>query len=611
MAKKPLISTLDNNFVDLGKTKDLTNKDFNSWHILGYKGNGYWLCECQCENHTKRIVRRYELVTGGSKSCGCARHEDLTGEVFGNWKVLKYAENQSWLCECQCKDKTLKVVSTQNLKSGSSRSCGCLQKEYAAEHMRKVVQNRTEDITGREFGDYIAIKYVGEGNWLCKCKTCGYEHTFRKRDTLRNISCKKHNHPSNFIDLKKLKIIHNWEILEYVGNKTWRCKCVCGTIKDIKTQRLLSGDSKSCGCMRKTEFLKSYRYTDDTSQLILNKDLMEDALKKLKSEDKNITYYDVSTKLGIKYQLVVRTLQKFDLDSYISKYPKYSHIELEIIDYIKTLCNSKIIHGDRDILNGYEIDIYIPDQKIAIEFNGSYWHSDFLKDKLYHQDKTLKCFRKGIRLIHIFEHEWINNKDNIQKFLRDTLDNNKQRIYARNTNIVEIDKQTKKDFLEEFHLQGNDNSSIQLGCYNGSELVGVITLGKPRFDSSCEYEIFRLCWKNGIIVIGGLEKFISNILKKYKVNNIVTYSDISKFTGMSYIRAGFKMSNVTEPGYVWVSNDMKTVLSRYQTQKHKLLKKNLGEYGDTEDEIMYNLGYMRVYNSGNAKYIFNRENNNG
>ena len=48
MAKKPLISTLDNNFVDLGKTKDLTNKDFNSWHILGYKGNGYWLCECQC-----------------------------------------------------------------------------------------------------------------------------------------------------------------------------------------------------------------------------------------------------------------------------------------------------------------------------------------------------------------------------------------------------------------------------------------------------------------------------------------------------------------------------------------------------------------------------------
>lgn len=492
MASKPLIDTLDETFVELGKTIDLTNKQFNLWKVLGYKGNGNWLCECSCENNTRKIVPRHSLV------------------------------------------------------NGSSKSCGCLQREYAVQHIKEVAASRTEDITGREFGDFVALKYAGKGNWLCKCKICGNEREFKKRDTLLNKKCTKHNHPSSFIDLKE-KHINNWEVLEYVGDKKWKCQCKCGNIRIVKAQRLISGDSKSCGCLKQVEFLKSYGYNDETVQTLLNK-------------------------------------------------------ELELLQFIQEIHNGEIIQGDRTVLNGTELDIYLPDKQLAFEF------SDInVKDKMYHQDKTLKCFKKNIRLIHIFEYEWKNNKENIKNFITDLLNDNKQVIYARNTVVKEISKSKKKEFLEKYHLQGNDNSAIYFGCYLDNTLLGIMTFGKPRFDTKYEYEIFRMCWMTNIIVIGGSNKIFKAFLNKYKPNNVITYTDISKYTGMSYLKLGFKLDSITQPNYVWVSGDMNYMLSRYQTQKQKLLANNLQQYGETEAEIMYNLKYLRVYNSGNAKYVYDRQ----
>ena len=74
---------------------------------------------------------------------------------------------------------------------------------------------------------------------------------------------------------------------------------------------------------------------------------------------------------------------------------------------------------------------------------------------------------------------------------------------------------------------------------------------------------------------------------------------------------GFKTNtnSITEPSYVWVKTNFKSksdILSRYQTQKQKLLDRGLGEYGDTEDEIMENLGYIKIYDSGNIRLTWNK-----
>ena len=98
-----------------------------------------------------------------------------------------------------------------------------------------------------------------------------------------------------------------------------------------------------------------------------------------------------------------------------------SKIEQELYDFVKrhTSCrcyrnNQNVIFDDKQ---KYELDIYIPKLKIAIEFNGDYWHSDLYKDKYYHQTKTKLCYEKGILLVHIYEHDYKTRKQEIQENL--------------------------------------------------------------------------------------------------------------------------------------------------------------------------------------------------
>ena len=97
-------------------------------------------------------------------------------------------------------------------------------------------------------------------------------------------------------------------------------------------------------------------------------------------------------------------------------------------------------------------------------------------------------------------------------------------------------------------------------------------------------------------------------IEKYSITNIISYCNLSKFDGNGYLRLGFKtdISMLTKPNYVWVESNNNTVLKRYKTQKQKLLDKGLREYGNTEDEIMRNLGYLKIYDSGNMKFTWER-----
>lgn len=123
-------------------------------------------------------------------------------------------------------------------------------------------------------------------------------------------------------------------------------------------------------------------------------------------------------------------------NEYISKIKKYSqefhnvkcisNQEKELYQYIKTLTSYKIYKSVKNLIEDkdgkYDIDIYIPKLKIAIEYNGIYWHSTNVKNnKYYHQNKTKLCYDKGIQLIHIWENEWTNNKDKIKQQLKELL----------------------------------------------------------------------------------------------------------------------------------------------------------------------------------------------
>ena len=102
--------------------------------------------------------------------------------------------------------------------------------------------------------------------------------------------------------------------------------------------------------------------------------------------------------------------------------------ENQLFEYVRSLTNLSILRNTRSIINPYELDIYIPDLKLAFEFNGNYWHSSICrKDKNYHLNKTKLCEEKGIRLIHIFEYDWDKNKDYVKSRIK-RIFNNKETI---------------------------------------------------------------------------------------------------------------------------------------------------------------------------------------
>lgn len=97
-----------------------------------------------------------------------------------------------------------------------------------------------------------------------------------------------------------------------------------------------------------------------------------------------------------------------------------SSYEADIENYIKSFCNFDCIRNSRNIISPFELDLYYPEKKIAIEFNGDYWHSDEFKEHSYHYNKFVQCKELGILLVSIFESAWLNNKQSIESYLRDS-----------------------------------------------------------------------------------------------------------------------------------------------------------------------------------------------
>ena len=96
-----------------------------------------------------------------------------------------------------------------------------------------------------------------------------------------------------------------------------------------------------------------------------------------------------------------------------------SKYEDEIADYISTFYSGELIRNSRNIISPLELDLYYPEKKIAVEFNGDYWHNESRVTSDYHYNKFKKCFDSGIILVSIFEHEWISNKELIKDYLID------------------------------------------------------------------------------------------------------------------------------------------------------------------------------------------------
>lgn len=535
--------------------QNLTNRQFTNLHVEKYLGRGRWECTCSCGK--TKITETGKLLKGLVTSCGhdkdhSKRFKDITDEYFGEWQALQYEGSQKWLCRCSCGVE--RIVDGRTLRNGLSTNCG---------HERNEL---TYNITGGHFGE--------------------------------------------------------WEVLEYIGNQQYLCRCSCGTIKVHNSRVLRRGQSHSCGCKKREIFSKTMmsRYGDTASwkaqspRTIEQQEAIQSKQKLMQmilSLEGKPTIKELSDKLGIIECWTLKYVHKFGLDNMVDINPNKSKHETELETLVKdTIPDKRILTRYTGIIHGKELDIYIPELKTAIEFNGTYWHSSEFKEPIYHQNKSISCWQQGVRLIHIFEYEWFLNRKKIEEYLRNSIVSTKIKIQAKNCDVKHISEIETKDFLDTYHLQGYKEADIYYGLYCNDYLLEVMTFKKLDIQSKYSYELVQFVTKHQYNILGGAEKLLNDFVGEYTPQSIVTYCDASKFTGRTYTKLGFKLTQnkLTPPKYVWVGNHNKDMLLPSQTSKQDLVKRGLGNPDQTEGEIMGKLGYLKVYDCGNFELVWNNPN---
>lgn len=285
-----------------------------------------------------------------------------------------------------------------------------------------------------------------------------------------------------------------------------------------------------------------------------------------------------------------------------------SGFQAEVVEYIRSILpNEPIVTNNRAILSPLELDIYLPNKNIAIETDGIYWHSEVGggKNKNYHLNKTRLASTKGIRLIHVFENEWMTKKEITKSVLSTLLSKSNKIIYARKCKIKEIKPCEKTKFLTENHLQGTDHATVKLGLYMNDELVSAMTFVKSRFDKTIEWEMSRFCNKLGTTVVGGSSRLFSHFVKTYNPKSIVSYSDRRYFSGETYLKLGFTFIANTPPNYHYTIDGYHTLQNRINWQKGKLSKKLLSfDPSVSEWENMKMNGFDRIWDCGHSKWVY-------
>ena len=325
-------------------------------------------------------------------------------------------------------------------------------------------------------------------------------------------------------------------------------------------------------------------------------------------------YINSHSKITIKCKKCGSTFIKIACDHITSSfggcacYSFKSKGEDEIQNYIKACINEEEIKlNDRSVLNGKELDIYIPSRKLAIEYNGVYYHSETYgrKDKYYHLDKTLECEKNGIRLIHIFEDEYVYNKEIVLSKLRHILNINDSvdKIYGRKCKINEIDNKLCKEFLEKNHIQGFSPSTVYIGSFHKDKLIGVMSFKKTKN----EWELTRFATDINSICCGVGGKIFKYFVKKYNPYKIKSFSDrrwsIDSPSNL-YRKLGFILEKYTLPDYRYIKPNIVKRYHKFGFRKKTLYNKYGLPLSMTESEMVKELGYDRIWDCGLIKYVW-------
>ena len=281
-----------------------------------------------------------------------------------------------------------------------------------------------------------------------------------------------------------------------------------------------------------------------------------------------------------------------------------SKAEQDIADYVSSLIGEEnVIQSDRSILQGKELDIYIPDYNLAIEFNGLYWHTEKQgKDRFFHFDKWQECKNKDIQLITIWEDEWRDKQDIVKSMIAHKLGVSQDRkVYARKTtSFILGDKSYARKFFDDNHIQGSAPATSYVALSYKGDIVAVSAWKKTgdilyldRYATSC-------------VVVGGMGKVLSmgkDIARNLHCTKIITFSDHQVSDGGLYEKLGFSCDKELKPDYRYLAEDKRIHKFNYRLKRFRNDPELEYKEGLTEKELAQLNGLERIWDCGKTRWV--------
>lgn len=386
-----------------------------------------------------KLLQDKNVITKNNKRKFCWKEnfDDECKLYFDKFKLNYRSEEEAWFCllknvepyHCEVCGKLAKFTGTKKTKyPGYNTTCENCSPNCATEKKlkyKKTVENRTDAEKRNIFLKHKQTNYerYGDENYTLygsdkfkqtmkerygdehynnreKCKqTCLEKYGVTCNLALNSAENSKrvwnNNYDKIITKIKETNLLHRGT--EFPGQS----KDVVQKIVDKKLKHV-SEIEKEYNCTQQRKLIKLY------GQGWLNIDLEKiviDGRKFIANENIPIIKEYYAT-------------QKF-----VSKEEK------DLLRYIKEIYKGEVKENTTNVLANnhggrYELDIYLPNEHIVFEFNGIYWHSDKFKDKFYHQRKTLLCYAQGIQVVHIYENDWNDNKEQIKQQIKSLLEGN-------------------------------------------------------------------------------------------------------------------------------------------------------------------------------------------
>lgn len=303
--------------------------------------------------------------------------------------------------------------------------------------------------------------------------------------------------------------------------------------------------------------------------------------------------------------------------------PKCNHMrsagEFEVYSYLSFLANT--VSREKNILSPKELDIYLPNHGLAVEYCGVYWHShgsveEERKNKKNHFNKYQACRRKNVRLLTVYEPEWKERKPAIKRLLRNAIGKSKGKVMARKCELRKVSNMEARAFYDKYHPQGGTGHGEHYALFWKDKMVACMRFVYGANDRGRNAQ--NRTWTLGryatrITVTGGASRLFKAFLVDHNPSEVKSFSDNRYFEGGMYSQLGFELEEELGPDYqVW--SPKLGLLPKPHYQRRVLPKRIADHKKDiafdpktdprTEAEITYLMGARRIYDCGKKRWVY-------